>query len=313
MIPKSLLLIETTNFRVNNETIEDNKYMLKLEGSPEELSNKIINEHKNYQKVLNDNNVNFKLFKQNDEKAYDSLFACDWIGTIKNSDFPDGIVFIFPMRWSSRRLEKNYKIVEELKKDYAICEDLSFFEEKNLALESFGVMSLDYHNRIIYCNLSERCHIEPLNFFLELLNKHSINGKYTLRLIESADPKDGSVCFHSGLYIAFINETVFFCKDFVKDKKDADLIFEELSNTREYKYNVILLTYEETLKMCANVLEVNLNKEKTGLLMSKFSYDNYSKENFEKLKEKYNILVVEMDMINTCAGGSLRCMACALF
>lgn len=313
-IPKSILLIEPTNFKVNNETIEDNKYMIKVNDTSEEaLNENIKNEHLNYQKVLKDNNVNHIVYKQKDKNAYDSIFACDWIGTIKNEDFPDGILFVFPMRWPTRRLEKNYEIVDNLRKDYAIVEDLSFFEEKNLSLESFGVMSLDFHNRIIYCNLSERCHIEPLNYFLDLLNKYSKKGKYTVRLIESADPKDGSVCFHTGLYIAFVNETVFFCKDFVKDKKDADRIFDELSNINEYKYNVVLLSYEETLKMCANVLEVNINDKKTGLLMSKFSHDNYTKENLNLLNERYKLLVVEMDMINTCAGGSLRCMACALF
>lgn len=314
MIPKSLVIVEPTNFKVNPETINDNQYMLNLTESVDVIHERVLAEHKNYQNKLAENKVDFKVFKQIHNEAYDSIFACDWLGSIKNEDFPEGILFVFPVKWPTRRLEKNYNMVEELKSQYKIFEDLSFFEEKDLALESFGTMSLDFHNRIVYLNLSERCHLEPANYFIDLLNKHSQKGKYKLRIINSADPKDGIPCFHTGLYLAFVDKTVFFCKDFVKDKIEAEKLIEEFSKDLPYKYDIVLLTYEETLKMCANVLEVYLNdKNKTGLVMSRFSANAYSEENITKLKEKYELLIVDMDTINTCAGGSLRCMTSMMF
>jgi hypothetical protein len=315
MIPTSLVIIEPTNFKINPETIKDNQYMSNLSNiSYEAIHNQVLSEHKNYQKKLAENKVNFKVHKQIHPEAYDSIFACDWFGTIKNEDFPDGILIVFPVKWPTRRLEKNYELVNELKKSYGIFEDLSFFEQKDLALESFGTMSHDFHNRVVYLNLSERCHFEPANYFVELLNKHSVKGKYKLRIIESADPKDGIPCFHTGLYLAFVDKVVFFCKEFVKDALEAEKLVEEFSGKYPYKYEVVLLSYEETLKMCANVLEVNLpGKEKTGLVMSRFSANAYSEENLMRLKEKYELIVVEMDTINTCAGGSLRCMTSMLF
>jgi len=160
--------------------------------------------------------------------------------------------------------------------------------------------------------------MEPANYFLSLLNKHSVLGKYKLRVIDSADPKDGIPCFHTGLYIAFLDKTVFFCKEFVKDLEDAERLVKEFSEDHPYKYDVVLLSYEETRRMCANVLEVYLphapdKHNKTGLVMSRFSANAYSEENLRKLKEKYEFIVVDMDTINTCAGGSLRCMSTMLF
>jgi hypothetical protein len=314
MIPKSLVIVEPTNFKVNPETMNDNQYMLKLTESTESIHQKVLSEHKNFQKKLEENNVEFKLYKQVHDEAYDSIFACDWIGTIKNEDFPEGILFVFPVKWPTRRLEKNYKLIEDLKSEYKIFEDLSFFEKKDLALESFGTMSLDFHNRIIYLNLSERCHLEPAKYFLELLNKHSQKGNYILRIIESTDPSDGIPCFHTGLYLAFLDKTVFFCKEFVKEKIEAEKLIQELSIENLYKYDVVLLSYDETLKMCANVVEVNLkDKSKTGLVMSRSSANTYTEENLNKLKKNYELIIVDMDTINTCAGGSLRCMSVMMF
>lgn len=314
MVAKSLILIEPTNFMVNPETNNDNEYMLAINNlKNEEISQKVISEHKNYQNALKENSVDFKVYKQVHEKAYDSIFACDWFGSIKNEDFPEGILFVFPVRWPSRRLEKNYQLIEDLKKDNKIFEDLSFYEEKNLSLESFGTMSIDFHNRVVYLNLSERCHLEPAEYFVSLLNKHTAKGTYKLRIIESADPQTGSPCFHTGLYLAFNNDTVFLCKDFVKDKKDAEKLIEEFT-TQEFKYDLYLLTYDETLKMCANVYEVNLKKgTKNGLVMSKVSYESYTEDNRNKLKEKFEFIIVDVDTINLCAGGSLRCMANMIF
>jgi len=314
MIPHTLVVVEPTNFKINPETINDNQYMAKLSDSEEIIHQRVLSEHKNYQNKLAENNVNFKVYKQVHEDAHDSIFTCDWIGTIRNEDFPDGILFVFPVKWPSRRLEKNYQLVEDLKKSYKIFEDLTFFEERDLALESFGTMSLDFHNRIVYLNLSERCHLEPATYFVDLLNKHSLKGKYNLRIINSADPKDGIPCFHTGLYLAFVEKTVFFCKEFVKEENEANKLIEEFTSLYPYKYDLVLLTYDETLKMCANVLEVKLlNNKKTGLVMSRFSANSYSQENLNKLKEKYELIIVEMDTINTCAGGSLRCMTSMLF
>ena len=141
--------------------------------------------------------------------------------------------------------------------------------------------------------------MECANYFLELLNKHSIKGKYKIRVIESEDPKDGIPVFHSGLYLAFNDNHVFFCKDFVKDFNDAERLVREFSELYLYKYEVILLSYEETIKMCANVVEVKLpGREKPGLLMSRFSAEAYSEKNLRFIKENYEIIVVEIDMIN---------------
>ena len=96
--------------------------------SKESIHSQVLQEHKNYQNKLSENKINFQVHKQIHKEAYDSIFACDWLATIRNEDFPDGILCIFPVRWPTRRLEKNYELVDQLKSSYKIFEDLSFFE-----------------------------------------------------------------------------------------------------------------------------------------------------------------------------------------
>jgi hypothetical protein len=310
LIPKCFILVEPTNFKINEETITDNVYMPQQKFDQDFLKEKILNEHKNYQKELEKNKINYEVYKQVHEDAFDSIFACDWFGSIKNEDFPEGILFLFPMRWPTRRLERNQDIIDKLKKENKFFVDMTFFEEKNLSLESFGAMSVDFHNKIVYTNLSERCHIEPLNYFMEMLNKFSKNPDYKLRLIQGVDPKNNTPVFHTGLYLCFLNDTVLFCKDFVTDPVDAEKLVQEFTQNNSFKYNIILLSYEQIIAMCANVLEfIDTDLNKSYLIMSKMSYEGYSQEEIKMLKEKFNeLLIVDMDYINRCAGGSLRCM-----
>jgi len=90
MIPDSLVIVEPTNFQINQESINDNQYMANLKtNSPEALHNQVLKEHKNYQNALLENKVNFQVHKQIHNEAYDSIFTCDWLGTIRNEDFPE--------------------------------------------------------------------------------------------------------------------------------------------------------------------------------------------------------------------------------
>jgi hypothetical protein len=306
MIASSLILVEPTNFLANPETLKDNEYMNSESTSPATLNENAIREHMNFQLALTRLNVPFKVYKQQHPDAFDSIFACDWAGSIRNEDFPEGIVFLFPLKWPSRRKEKNEEILKDLLKTHKHFVDLSYFEETDKALESFGVLVPDFHNRIIYVNLSERCHKEPAEKFVESLNKYSVGGSYVLRIINARDPVTGTVPFHTQMYLYFNDDVVFFCKDFVPDEKECKSLVAEFT-TSTFKYNLIDFSYEEAVKLGANVVEVRL-KEKNGLLVSKSSYNSFSEENRSKLRERYEITVIDVDTINSYGGGSLRCM-----
>jgi hypothetical protein len=312
MLPDYLLVVEPTNFKVNTESQNDNPHMKAISLSDEEIQTKVLQEHKNYQNALTKYGAKFKVVPQVHPDAYDSIYACDWCATLKNEDFPTGVLFVFPMHGKARSLEKNWALVEELKKNFEHFEDLSFFEEKGLALESFGTMPIDFHNRTVYVNLSERAALEPIKYFMERLNALKVcKEEYTVRFIDSLDPVSGDVCFHTGLYLSFTDTTVFFCRDFVRTIEEAQKIYEELSKDKPFKYDVIEITTEECVNMCANLVEVKISSEygKTGLVMSTQAYNTFSQDNLKRLKEKYEVITAEVDTIHHCGGGSVRCMA----
>lgn len=310
MVPKAAILVEPTNFELNEEAMKDNEFMKSHHDTKEEISKKVYSEHKGFQSSLEKLGVNFRVYKQMDEKAVDSIYTCDWFCTIKNEDFPEGIFFLFPMKLSNRRIEKNPEIIKRLKSENKLFFDLTKYEEEDKAFEGFGSSSLDFHNRVLYVSWSDRNHKDPIEEFLKILNENTKQGTYKLRLLDGIDPVSKTPIFHTGMFIAFNDTVAFLCKDFIIDPKEADKVVNELANESPFKYQVVLLSYEETINVCANIYEIELpNKEKTGLVMSKRAYDGFSASNREFFEKLHEFIVVDCEYINHCGGGSVRCMS----
>jgi len=56
------------------------------------------------------------------------------------------------MKSSIRRLEKNKKVIEELKKTYKNFVDLSFYEKQDEFLEGTGSLIVDNLNKKFFCS-----------------------------------------------------------------------------------------------------------------------------------------------------------------
>jgi hypothetical protein len=93
-----------------------------------------------------------KEFLHGQPKAPDSIFP-DWFTTHKNSDIPEGVFILYPMKHPSRQVERDLEIIKELRKQYKHFIDLSYWENHGKALEGKGSLVFDYRNHKIYCSL----------------------------------------------------------------------------------------------------------------------------------------------------------------
>lgn len=64
------------------------------------------------------------------------------------------------MKYQSRRIERTEASVGLLKSRFKHVIDLTHFEKTGKALEGKGSLVFDHINRVIYCALSQRSHIE---------------------------------------------------------------------------------------------------------------------------------------------------------
>jgi hypothetical protein len=127
--------------------MSDNVYMQKIDTLPhgslttegEGISDKAMCEWRQLLSKLTTHGVEVLEFETTDPKLFDAVFP-DWIVTMRDENYPDGVLLVFPMRHLSRRDERKPEIINRLRQDYATVIDLSAYEGEELFLEGNGCL-----------------------------------------------------------------------------------------------------------------------------------------------------------------------------
>lgn len=137
----------------------------------------------------------------------------------KNEYFPTGVLFICPMYWHSRRLEKNPEIGKWVKDvaGYEHIIDLTYFEKDDKALEGRGVTLIDWKNRYVFAGRSNRAHEDVLKALTDKMTELS-GKKFTPYMIESWDPIRKNIPFHTTCFFMILKEVVIVDWSNFKDK-----------------------------------------------------------------------------------------------
>lgn len=75
-----------------------------------------------------------------------------------------------------------------------------------------------------------------------------------------------------------------------------------------HPYKIFEITPEQVECMCANMFCLVGKDVKYTIIMSGNAHRGFRKEQFDLLKEHYQILVANVDLIEQIGGGSCRCM-----
>src|SRR5258705_11956310 len=101
-IASTILMIRPAAFSFNEETASNNFFQSNLSISHEQLQKKVIAEFDNMVQILKSHDINVIVIDDTKEPAKpDAIFPNNWFTTS-----PEGIVSVFPMYASNRRLEK---------------------------------------------------------------------------------------------------------------------------------------------------------------------------------------------------------------
>lgn len=301
----TILMVRPINFRMNEQTAVNNYYQHTLGNVlPESINTKAQKEFDGFVKKLKDIGVTVVVLNDNDEHdTPDSIFPNNWVSFHQN-----GNVGLYPMFAENRRLERREDVLTTL-------EDLGFkihnifdyrrAEDEGLFLEGTGSLALDHVNRKAYCALSPRADEELVIEFCE-------DFEYTPVLFTANQTVNGErkAIYHTNVMMCLAEKFAVICLDSIDDKTERKNV---VKNLKDDGKEVITITEEQVNNFAGNMLQVRGQDNERYLVMSQSAHDSLTDSQKEAITKHCKILSSNLDTIETCGGGSARCMMAEVF
>ncbi|MCH1595221.1 MAG: arginine deiminase-related protein [Flavobacteriaceae bacterium] len=299
----NILMIRPASFRMNEETAVNNYFQSETQLDPRMVVGAAQREFDEFVALLRANGVNVIVvedIKENDTP--DALFPNNWISMHK-----EGKVGLYPMFAENRRRERREDILDVLEENgFEISEviDYSSAEEEEVFLEGTGSLILDRENGIAYCALSDRADEELLIEFCEDFEYTPIIfGAY-----QSTDNKRLPI-YHTNVMMCVADRFAVICLDSIDDKKERKAVKEQLKSNGK---TIVAITEKQMHEFAGNMLQVKATNGPV-LVMSDRAYRSLQPDQIKTLESFGPIIHPKLDIIETCGGGSARCMMAEIF
>lgn len=299
----NILMIRPASFRMNEETAVNNYFQSETQLDPRMVVGAAQREFDEFVALLRANGVNVIVvedIKENDTP--DALFPNNWISMHK-----EGKVGLYPMFAENRRRERREDILDVLEENgFEISEviDYSSAEEEEVFLEGTGSLILDRENGIAYCALSDRADEELLIEFCEDFEYTPIIfGAY-----QSADNKRLPI-YHTNVMMCVADRFAVICLESIDDKKERKAVKEQLKSNGK---TIVAITEKQMHEFAGNMLQVKATNGPV-LVMSDRAYRSLQPDQIKTLESFGPIIHPKLDIIETCGGGSARCMMAEIF
>lgn len=297
-------MIRPINFRMNEQTAVNNYFQEEIDLKNAEINKKAQEEFDAYVFKLRSFGVEVVVISDTDTfDTPDSIFPNNWI-----SFHSDGTVGLYPMFAENRRLERRDDILNELEKNGFIIEnivDYTSAEHEDLFLEATGSIILDRVNRKAYCALSARA---DEDLFIEFCEDF----EYTPVVFVANQTIAGerAVIYHTNVMMCVAETFAVICLDSIDDKSERKNVLKHL---KEDSKQVIDITEAQMHSFAGNMLQVRGANGELFLVMSKTAHDSLTQSQIAKINNHCKIISSSLDTIETCGGGSARCMMAEVF
>ncbi len=300
----TILMIEPCSFRYNEQTALNNYYQKTLGNlTAFDVQEKALEEFNHFVSKLRAKGINVITIKDTKiPNTPDSIFPNNWISFHEN-----GSVSLYPMYAENRRLERREDILDLLEKEGFVIHtivDYTKAEEENIFLEGTGSMILDRENRKAYLAVSPR---SDESLFIEFCEDF----EFTPIIFKSYQTVENrrELIYHTNVMMCVGNRYAIVCLDSIDDPKEKQLVMDSL---REDKKELIVISEKQVNQFAGNMLQLQ-GVDSNYLVMSRSAYNSLTKEQLSII-EKYNpIIHSDLTIIETCGGGSARCMMAEVF
>jgi hypothetical protein len=303
-ITNTILMIRPVAFRLNEQTAVNNYFQETMSIENVEINKKAQVEFDTFAEKLR--SVGVQVIVEDDQLEMDtpdSIFPNNWVSFHAN-----GSVVLYPMFAENRRRERREETLIRLEKEGFIIKDIIDYttaENEEIYLEGTGSLLLDRVNKKAYCALSDRAHEDLIIEFCE-------DFEYTPVIFSAFQTKDHKrlPIYHTNVMMALGEHIAIICLDSIDDKKEKRLV---VKNLKEDKKEIIEISEEQMHQFAGNMLQVKGANESKYMVMSKAAFDSLRPDQIKKIEAHAQILSCDLQTIETCGGGSARCMMAEVF
>ena len=300
----TILMIRPVNFRMNEQTAVNNFFQEDIAIKNAEINAKAQAEFDAFVEKLESVGVN--VIVEHDDKLMDtpdSIFPNNWVSFHENGD-----VALYPMFAENRRKERRDDVFIRLENEGFVIKniiDYTSAEDHGVFLEGTGSLLLDRINHKAYCALSDRADEELVIEFCE-------DFEYTPVIFTANQTVDGQrlPIYHTNVMMCLAEKFAVICLDSIDDKKERKNV---VKNLKQDGKTIIEITEQQMHQFAGNMLQVQGFENQRYLVMSLAAHDSLTPNQISQIEKFCPILSSSLETIETCGGGSARCMMAEVF
>ncbi len=300
----TILMIRPVNFRMNEQTAVNNYFQEDLDIKNTEINTKAQEEFDAFVEKLRAVGINVVV--ENDNELLDtpdSIFPNNWVSFHGNGD-----VAKYPMFAENRRRERRDEVFTRLEEEGFRIEniiDYSSAELEGVFLEGTGSIALDRVNRKAYCALSPRA---DEDLFIEFCEDF----EYSPVIFTANQTVEGErlAIYHTNVMMCLAENFAVICLDTIDDKKERKNVVKHL---RQDGKEIISISESQMNQFAGNMLQLRGDNNQRYLVMSEAAHKSLTAAQITNIEKHCPILSSSLETIETCGGGSARCMMAEVF
>ena len=300
----TILMIRPVNFRMNEQTAVNNYFQEDIDLKNAEVNAKAQKEFDAFVEKLKAIGINV-VVESDDElmDTPDSIFPNNWVSFHSNGD-----IALYPMFAENRRKERRDEVFIRLENEGFKIEnivDYTAAEEEDVFLEGTGSLILDRVNRKAYCALSPRA---DEDLFIEFCEDF----EYTPVVFVANQTVEGKrlPIYHTNVMMCLAETFAVICLDSIDDKKERKNVIKHL---KEDGKEVIAISEAQMHQFAGNMLQLRGKNDQRYLIMSEAARKSLTQDQINKIEKHCPIISSSLETIETCGGGSARCMMAEVF
>jgi hypothetical protein len=299
----SILMVRPSSFRTNTQTLQNNHFQKISDSSDEIILQKTLIEFDNLVNKIRSYGIPVTVFQ--DDLIFDtpdSIFPNNWI-----SFHTEKKIVLYPMYAENRRLERNENIIKKVESTGVIIDtilDYTKAELNNQFLEGTGSMVLDRKNKKAYASISERTSEILLDEFCDEFN-------YMPIVFESYQNHGNRsyLIYHTNVMMCVADKYSVICLESIKSEDEKKKVKQSLIDDGK---EIIEISSKQLDCFSGNMIELIYNK-KSYLVMSETAFKSLSVNQLSSINNYSEIIYSNVDTIESCGGGSVRCMIAEVF
>src|SRR5690606_5910619 len=303
-ITNTILMIRPVQFRMNEQTAVNNYFQEDLDIKNKEINARAQEEFDAFVFKLKSRGVNVVVVEDILESdTPDSIFPNNWVSFHEN-----GTVALYPMFAENRRKERREDILLLLEEQGFVINEIMDYtaaEEESVFLEGTGSLLLDRVHKIAYCALSPRADEDLFIEFCEDFDYFPV--VFTANQTVNSERLP---IYHTNVMMCLGEAFAVICLDSIDDKKERKQVLHHLKETHK---EVVAITETQMHQFAGNMLQVKGENNQSFLVMSEAAYRSLTPQQVSTLEKHSAIIYSSLETIETCGGGSARCMMAEVF